>query len=121
MHADAGERERVGVSHATTHDTIQCTDDCQQDPALSVSFPDLVDGCANTQVVASCTDWSGCANANTDEQTFYVRYDDERPIVTVTLGQFLNKKNADGRKWEDIPLTITVNDKCVCSILPCML
>ena len=49
---------------------------------------------------------------NTEEKSFYVRYDAVAPVVTVSLGNYLDKKSADGRKYEDIPLTITVSDNC---------
>ena len=53
-----------------------------------------------------------CVNVNTEEKSFYVRYDAVAPVVTVSLGNYLDKKSADGRKYEDIPLTITVSDNC---------
>ncbi len=60
-----------------------------------------------------------CVNVNTESKSFYVRFDDEAPVVTVTLGDYLPKKSkksagpsADGRKYEDIPLTIAVTDTC---------
>ena len=53
-----------------------------------------------------------CVNANTESKSFYVRYDETDPTVGVTLGTFVPKKSADHRKYEDIPLTITVSDNC---------
>jgi hypothetical protein len=53
-----------------------------------------------------------CVNSNRESKSFYVRFDDQKPVVTVTLGNYLNKKSADHRKYEDIPLTITVSDNC---------
>lgn len=56
-----------------------------------------------------------CANVNQESKSFYVRFDDQQPAVTVTLGTFLDKKSADGRKYEDIPLTVRAYAAVACS------
>lgn len=49
----------------------------------------LDDLCANTYVTVTSNDWVGCQNQNTAQKSFYVRFDDLAPDVTVTLGEFL--------------------------------
>jgi hypothetical protein len=50
--------------------------------------------CANTYVTVTSSDWLGCDNQNTAQKSFYVRFDDEAPDVTVTLGEFLTSESA---------------------------
>ena len=57
-------------------------------------------------------DIANCVNVNTEQKSFYVRYDEVAPTVTVDVGTFMPKKSADHRKYEDVPLTITVGDNC---------
>ena len=74
----------------------------------------MVDPSFQPRVFSQDRDYNNvnCVNVNTESKSFYVRYDEVAPTVTVTLGTFLPKKSADGRKYEDIPLTITVGDNC---------
>lgn len=52
-------------------------------------------------------------NANWESKSFYVRFDEEPPMVDLTLGTYLDKKSrAVKTKFEDIPMSITVTDNC---------
>lgn len=69
----------------------QCTDDCVLEPTCE---REITYDCANTYVTVTSSDWLGCGNQNTAQKSFYVRFDDEAPAVTVTLGEFLTSESA---------------------------
>lgn len=89
-------RARLRAKPSTTK---QCTDDCVLEPTCDRVVTYDVAGapqCANTLVTVTSSDWVGCDNQNTAQKSFYVRYDDQPPVVTVTLGDFLTSTCAPG-------------------------